>query len=206
MKQNKIFQVLVAALIGLLTQSAHAVFIDQGTSVMDTNTNLEWLKLSSTDAMSYNQAGATYAADGWAYATEAQYLSMFDAFFPSFVDSGSGVQSVYDAATMSDAAYVASLFGITASSTLAYYTYGMFMGSDNNIKYGGVQIGTTYANLHRYKTTSFTTDTVHASLGVFMVKYVPPPEEKPAPLTEPASLILFGLGIIGLAVSRRKGA
>ena len=213
MKQVKLITMLFALLMGLSSQAAKAVFIDQGDSVLDTNSGLEWLKLTATDAMSANTAAATFAGDGWLIATETQYEAMFDGFFTGYVQNYAGGYMQAGAGTdqYNQANDFRALFGQTyayESSIVAYAAYAFYMGNDSILRLGGTYTSVSggNANLHRDNTGNQNTylTTAHLNAGVFMVRMAPVIEPVPAPVPEATSLLLLGLGLLGLAFIRRK--
>ncbi len=70
---------LVGSLALLLASSASATLFDSGTSMIDTDTGLEWLDLTETIGDSWNQVEASsfVAVDGYVHATEAQVETLF---------------------------------------------------------------------------------------------------------------------------------
>ncbi|MEZ5565714.1 MAG: PEP-CTERM sorting domain-containing protein [Gammaproteobacteria bacterium] len=66
-------------LLLLVFGSANAALIDNGTSMIDTGTGLEWLDLTQTLGISWNAAEAStfVTVDGYAHASEAQVIALF---------------------------------------------------------------------------------------------------------------------------------
>jgi len=73
-------QAAMAALITCFAGgSAQAALVDNGNSLIDTATNLEWLDLTQTLGQTVNQAlsSSFVTVDGYAYATTAQVTTLF---------------------------------------------------------------------------------------------------------------------------------
>lgn len=68
------------AVVILGISSGHAAIIDNGTYTTDTNSALDWLDLTETNGMSYNQVMADVELSGWRYATIAEVSIFFDTF------------------------------------------------------------------------------------------------------------------------------
>ena len=203
MKQVKKTTMLFALMLGLFTQVADAALINNGDFTTDDVSGLQWLDLSFTDGMTYNQALSTYGEQGWVGVTQTDYLAMYDRYFPQPLAAGVEFLSVNDSATINYANMIADMFGITGTGTTVKYSYGMVLGDDGSMNFGGLQVYTdlTSANLHRFRTASLVpdADTAFANFGVFLVRQAPV-----AAVAEPASFLLFSLGLAGLLVARRK--
>jgi hypothetical protein len=80
----KSLKLATAATALILSTSANAAIIDNGTYTTDTSTGLDWLDLTATAGMSYNQVSAELGAggifEGWTYATRAQVSGFWDSF------------------------------------------------------------------------------------------------------------------------------
>ncbi len=81
--KNQFYSGVVFALILTFLASgisvARAAMVDNGSSMIDTATGLQWLDLTETQGLSWNQAEAsTYVTvNGYAHATEAQVITLF---------------------------------------------------------------------------------------------------------------------------------
>ena len=87
-KRNTVFAALmvsaltVAGLAAMPCASATPLsLVDHGSYTTDTATNLNWLDLSATYGLSYNQvmgnSGVNYIAEGWRYATSSELATLF---------------------------------------------------------------------------------------------------------------------------------
>ena len=70
---------VIALALSLISGSAAAALVDSGNSMIDNGTGLQWLDLTQTQGLTYNQALATtfVTVDGYVHATSAQVNTMF---------------------------------------------------------------------------------------------------------------------------------
>jgi hypothetical protein len=70
---------VVALASSLLTGNAGAALIDSGNALIDTSTGLQWLDLTETQGLTWNQAEASgyVTVQGYVHATEAQVITLF---------------------------------------------------------------------------------------------------------------------------------
>jgi hypothetical protein len=190
-----------------LAFNANAAIVDNGTYTTDTSTGLDWLDLTATAGMSYNQVSAELGAggmfEGWTYATRAQVTGLWDSFGgDSNYYSGWSIQNngLFDAM----APLVGDLYciangcsageGYSEWITGDYRTweeaYSLFS-SDQAIH--GISVTEDYfitTSLQRYDEGE-----VHAGSALVRVSAVP----------VPAAVWLFGSGLLGLiGLARRK--
>lgn len=200
MKQLQLKTVLIIGLFSLFSFSANAAFIDQGTSVLDTDTGLEWLKLTATDGRSASAAITANAANGWQVANESQYETMFDAMFPTYSDPAAmGFRSVYAGEVLFDQAVMfQALFGTTHDNTAQTGAYGFYDMGNGNYAIGGIFGGKSPAfyNLYRDRVGLYDANYSIAASGVFMVRSVP----------EASTLAMLAIGILGIGFARRRKA
>ena len=156
----------------------------------------EWLDISATDGMSATSAVATYAADGFRFATSSEVSGMFNAFsLPAFAAPSSGSGSILDI-TVDDFLLFRSYFGTTNDSndgSLAWFDSPTDLPGYNSY----VCLGTVCSNSGGFVRSLRTGDS-NPVIGVFLVRDV-------SAVPVPAATWLFGSGLIGLiAIARRK--
>ena len=79
MNQRTRFAGAVALALGLAAGGAHAALVDNGSSMIDTGTGLEWLALTQTQGLTWNQAESTVyvTSQGYVHATDEQVITLF---------------------------------------------------------------------------------------------------------------------------------
>lgn len=175
----------------LAAGSANAALIDNGTSMIDTGTGLQWLDLTQTQGMSWNTvlASSFVTVDGYAHATETQVITLF---------TNAGFLTTNNVNNV--------LNNPAANTLLAYLGCTQFCNTVNALgrgfaEWSGAQ--KTRPNYHMTGlgagavTTSLLTsnlELVDATAGHFLVKVVP----------VPAAVWLFGSALGVMGVMRRK--
>jgi hypothetical protein len=162
--------------------SAYATVIDLGTITRDTDTGLDWLDVSATANLSYNQvvASALVQSEGWRYATEAEVCVWFSptcpgseliprAEYTAWVVSPGDLLARYGAAPVPGFHSVAGIIVVSDPYPHTAWTVGVADAFDDN--------------------------PVGNGMGSLLVRPVP----------EPATAVLVGGGILGLAARRRRG-
>jgi len=80
----KFWKLASAIMAFILSTTVNAAIIDNDTYTTDTVSGLDWLDLTETTNMSYNdiatQLNVGGALEGWRYATESEIIGFFDAF------------------------------------------------------------------------------------------------------------------------------
>ena len=184
--------IALAATTLVLSTTANAALIDNGTSMIDTGTGLEWLDLTETLGISWNAAEAStfVTVDGYVHATEVQVETLF--LNAGFLTTDNMNNPANNPA---------------AADLLAYLGCTQFCGTVNATGRGFADWNGTFTTRPNYHTsglgagaatTSLLTsdlDLVDTTAGHFLVRVVP----------VPAAVWLFGSGLIGLiGLARRK--
>ena len=72
------------------TASANAVLINLGDMTLDSRTRLEWLDVTLTQGLTYDQVSAGaggYVGSGWRYATSGELMALFNTYFVEQADT-----------------------------------------------------------------------------------------------------------------------
>ena len=178
----------------LVSSQVNAALIDNGTSMFDTDTGLEWLDLTQTQGISWNAAEASsyVTIDGYVHATETQVETLF--LNAGFLTTNNVNNPLNDSA---------------AADLLAFLGCTQFCGTVNATGRGFADWDGTQTVRPNYHTSGlgagaatvslFTTnkDLLDATAGHFLIRASVVPV--------PAAVWLFGSGLIGLiGVARRK--
>jgi hypothetical protein len=180
----------------LISGQVNAALIDNGTSMFDTGTGLEWLDLTQTQGISWNSAesSAFVTVDGYVHATEAQVITLFtNAGFlttnnvnnplnnPAAADLLNFLGCTQFCGTVNATGRGFAEWNATTTTRPNYHTSGLGAGAAT----------TSLLNLNY--------DLTDATAGHFLVRA--------AVVPVPAAVWLFGSGLIGLVgVARRKKA
>ncbi len=96
--------------------TAFAAYTTDGRLVTNQDTGLEWLQLTETTGLTYEQALVANQAEGWRYATNDEIIGMFNDFFPTFVANTPQNSSVYST-EFTNTTYSCGIFGNQTCST-----------------------------------------------------------------------------------------
>jgi len=182
-----------------------------GLITRDTVTGLEWLDVTETAGLSYNNALTSSLIDlGFRYADNNEVTQLFNQAFDGYImtDPTGGNSDTRDAGSYVDQAEDVTsyqeLFGTTQFQPQSLiYTHMMYLDEDDILR----RIGVTYQTVDDWSIVwglddPFSPDpnTENGAVGTFLVKDL---SEVPIP----AAVWLFGSGLIGLiGVARRKKA
>ena len=204
---NKHIVFLFTLLISIDIQAAtfsNTHIIDKGNYSIDTKTGIEWLDLTETAGLSYNDVsskmGVGQEFEGWGYATTSQVATFFDGF------GGSGDYSGWSASNNGLYNVVATLWGelyrgeyytarkstssyfYTDSTELNYAIIGRIYDDDTE-RYGLKKDAMQLRNQYRLKNKR------NELWGSALQRRVQVPE--------PSSMMLMGLGFLGMARMKR---
>jgi hypothetical protein len=234
-KKIKVIIWISAFLFSTATPVVYASLIagSDNTYVIDTNTNLSWLKLSLTNNKTVQDALNTYS--GWSLATEAQFHTMFNSVAgPSgdseilgfdvpdsqYVDEfGAGPGQEYIYSTDGSANYLTNGFSLMMGYTSdeqfgnkrMIATTGVYKSSDNTLTYGGVIASQDLTGLNNDSHNDFLYSFYDWSENYdFLWKTskfgmgIYLVRDDTTPVPEPHILALFGAGLLGLGVVARR--
>jgi hypothetical protein len=198
----KFWKFALAGIVLTISSSANAALIDFGEFTRDTDTGLEWLDLTESTGLSYNDVSSQFGAggqfEGWAYASVVQIDSLFDSA------GGTGPYDIQDKGFQQSSTAVSTLlafWGTTAGDGFSLPFQSSFIIGTSPLPVNQHEVGLVALNL---ETNSIMTssgfnsqadDFTHQAYGHALVRVVP----------IPAAVWLFGSGLIGLiGFSRRK--
>ncbi len=195
----------------LFTESSSATLVSKGDYVEDTTTSLNWLKINKTKGKSYNQILQEIAAggtlEGWRLARESEFMALLISLLgitPEEKMNGDVRYKYFKKLT--------DLLGTTLESTMGHPDPNIAIGSQSWSLTGLVESNDIndirLMNISSYKSlgheaegffqnsTGYYSADDTGNFGVFLVKTTP--------VSEPASLGLMGLGLIGFIIFSRR--
>lgn len=197
---------LFAIILFVITPLAQASYIDYGNWIEDSGTGLDWLKLTETTGVSYDDRGSiSYLSEGWRYASlneiealfvefggmadasDGTYISaaqaFLDAFGPTFVDvNDSWLDYSWGFSATPDPAYAGNFF-----TPWVGVDDGMFFGSDS--------VNGIFALTSPSLDTTYASGASDSTLGHWLVRTTAVPE--------PHTALLLLLGLVATTFFRQ---
>jgi hypothetical protein len=200
-------KIIIAAILLSYSSFSQAILIDNGSTTVDTATNLEWLDVTATLGESYNSViggFGGYIADGYSVATTSQLCVLFGALGDSIANCPDANIDILAAA---NAAEFIFKFGDTTVSQSGYAgTFGWFdsgyVSSSGTVGIGciegsALQMACAWRPNSAYATGVWGSTNAKVDLvGGWLVRV--------ASVPEPAIIALFTLGLVGIGFARRK--
>lgn len=205
-KTTRVGLSMVLTVVALTASGANAALIDQGLTTLDTDTNLEWLDVTETTNLSYDEVSARLldtgdSLFGYRYATTTEVGTFF---------TNGGMLNIVGNNFPFDFAAAQALVGLlgntstgsgTFSHGLADYVPGEFLFADP-----ATQASLSQVSFNASFSTGFadasgsgrSLNTSDAETGSFLVR------EANISVSEPGAAALFGLGLLSFGLARRR--
>ncbi|CCQ75575.1 PEP-CTERM sorting domain-containing protein [Magnetospira sp. QH-2] len=190
MKKSLIVSAIAAAFFAFSpVQAAPIDFSDNDWFTTDNVSGLDWLDLTETQGWSLNQVNASattiggHSLDGWQVATVDQVMDMAANFTGMAINPNPAAWNLSPLSSN-----LLDLVGRTLSYESWFWTADLFQGVINNV-----------AIVPRYSGAASGPDASWNVAGFMMVR-----DSGADQVPEPATLALFGMGLAGLGIARRR--
>lgn len=190
----------------VLSTSANAGLIDNGDYITDTDSGLDWLKLTETQTQSYNyvnsQLGSGGALEGWAFASASQFDVLITNAGGTPMTCGNG--TAYCGWSTVNNGLVTSLLSLFGDLTENNRSSGFLaeaLGSNQWVARLMDSPGFGNTPTHDFISTldnDLPRTLTNSGVGSFLIR------QTSGSVPEPAMLPLLGMSAIGLLLARRR--
>ncbi len=201
---------LVPVIFGLFVHTANASIIDQGIYTSDTTTGYDWLDITATSGLAYNDVlkgmGSGGAFEGWRFAFDPEITNFFKDV------SGKDLQLFSKTANQGITDAVGAYTGFSSGG----FGHGAIFGMTANLD-GGAPSLEAYASILYSVDNSkdYFSNFIEVGRDVPFVANIADYSgvnggswlvRESTALPEPSAIALLGLGLLGLIISRRRRA
>jgi hypothetical protein len=199
----------------LFSFNVNAALLGLGTSFVDTDSGNEWLDLSITQGLSYNDVNTLLAVggdlEGWSYASYASVQNMFTNAGATFLNQSLFRDNHWEVATTIMDVWGQTVATQDTSVSFLYSTH--FLVSDENRFTANLVKGIAYFDLanpadvngqgvFNYGGSVQHKDESSQSVGSALVRTYTGSVTSTVP--SPSTLLLLSFGFIGLIISRKR--
>lgn len=208
------YRLILVMTLSFSSMAAHAAIIDNNTYLTDTTTGLDWLDLTATIGMTFDEITSSQSTGnlvGWELASASQLNQLI--YNSTGVDAS--YQYGYYANTYGDSLLVLqTTLGLTSisegndgtNSVTSYYSQGYLLGDSGWLS--GYYLATMSTNSQVNEPTSgvlslFKTATYRGNF-TYPAYLVRDSQISPVPEPDTSAMLLMGAGVMGFMARRRK--